>query len=124
MTPIEEAKALWRKCGDLALPLFVSERVQIANSFKAMIELAKRGEQLDAFKQDVSDAVTDWKRRCGFTHETQFDRFILPKPVDPVLDGLALAVEDVLGTVIGDADVVALREALEARGVKVGADVA
>lgn len=119
MTEIEkQALALLNEGSDEWYQSYTETNVHTL--FGALCEALERHE---AFKREVSDAVTDWKRRCGFTHETRFDRFILPKP-DPVLDGLALVVEDVLGTVIGDAEAAKLREALEARGVKVGADVA
>lgn len=107
--------------GPLRTPAFYVHKAVLYEALCITLEQnAALQAEFDQYKRDVSNTVTDWKWRCGFTRESLFDRFILPKPVDPVLDGLALAVEDVLGTVIGAAEAAKLRNALEARGVKTG----
>lgn len=86
MTEIEKAKALWRLCGNMQLALSASDRVQIANSFKAMIEKAEQAEGFETFKQEVSDAVEKLINSVGHddialgrvTH--YLADFILPKP--------------------------------------------
>lgn len=91
MTEIEKAKTLWRICGNMAIYLSVSDRAQIANSFKAMIEKAEQAEGFEAFKREVSDAVEKLINSVGHdgialgrvTH--YLADFILPKPVDPLV---------------------------------------
>lgn len=95
MTDLEEARALWRLCGDMTLPLTASDRVRIANSFRAVIDMAKRTEEFDAFRQEVSDSVEhylDQWRHSTPSREVfacQFGSFIIPKPVDPLVEVLA-----------------------------------
>lgn len=90
MTEIEKAKAVWRICANVAIPLSGSDRAQIANSFKAMIELAEQAEGFEAFKREVSDAVEKllaWPSiRSQEIIVHNLSRFILPKPVDPLVE--------------------------------------
>ena len=84
MTEIEKAKALWRLCANMQLALSGSDRVQIANSFKAMIEKAEQAEGFEVFKREVSDAVE--ASMLSVEAEHRLRRFILPKPVDPLVE--------------------------------------
>lgn len=119
MTEIEKAKTLWRICGNMAIYLSVSDRAQIANSFKAMIELAEQAEGFEAFKREVSDAIElNWSG-SNFGPPAHLARFILPKP-DPVLAPLveALAEYDP-DNLPNEADAENLRAALAKRGLEI-----
>ena len=49
--------------------------------------LCRAIEQHEAFRQEVSDAVEDYNR--GYkTFSEMFDRFIIAKPVDPLVEAL------------------------------------
>ena len=86
MTEIEKAQAAWRTCANAAIFLSGPDRAQITNSFKAMIEKAEQAEGFEAFKRDVSDAVEAFFEASGFDATKGLIRFILPKPVDPLVE--------------------------------------
>lgn len=92
MTEIEKARTMWHLLANFELPLSHSDRCQIANVFRATIDVA---EQHEAYRQEVSDAFAIVKKH----HETlagipdlvelgtpfgvvNFPHFILPQP-DP-----------------------------------------
>ena len=72
----------------------------------------------DAFKQEVSDAVNGFERYCTVTDTpfpTDLSRFILPKPVDPLVEAICEAsVSDA-----DDGDASRLRAALAKRGGRI-----
>lgn len=117
MTEIEKAKAVWRICANVAIPLSGSDRAQIANSFKAMIELAEQAEGFEAFKREVSDAIElNWSG-SNFGPPAHLARFILPKPKpDPLVEALNAVNPDVSH---GEGDAELFRAALAKRGVEV-----
>lgn len=69
----ERNQDLWRDVGD-------------RKGYGMVLEaLCRAIEQHEAFRREVSDAVLDFKScYAGYKHVTMFDRFIIPKPVDPV----------------------------------------
>ena len=89
MTDIDKAKAVLAVCANFGIALSGSDRVQIANSLRAMIAKAEQADEFEAFKRDVSDAVEDY---CGYVPPDcpshPITRFILPKPVDPLVEAL------------------------------------
>ena len=84
----------------------------------SIIAHARAIEQHEAFRREVSDAVLDFKS-CypGYKHVTMFDRFIIPKPVDPLVEVVA----ECDGTLFSKQSdyVEALRAAIEARGGRI-----
>lgn len=116
MTEIEKAKAVWRICANPAIPLSGSDRAQIANSFKAMIELAEQAEGFEAFKREVSDAAVEYNEHGSPIAWTGFDRFIIAKP-DPLVEAL-LEISGEGGYDNFDHYAYRLRSALEARGLE------
>ena len=119
MTEIEKAKTLWRICGNMAIYLSVSDRAQIANSFKAMIELAEQAEGFEAFKREVSDAIQSCM--LGPVAEERLSPFILPKPVDPLVDAIQEADEVETGWSRASDYAEHLRAALAKSGLEVRA---
>ena len=81
--------------------------------------LARAIEQHEAFRREVSDAVEHFKR-CypGYQHASLFDRFIIPKPVDPLVEVLREVTNDgnpaTMAAWQKEADTV--RAAMKARG--------
>ena len=80
-------------------------------------------EQREAYKREVSDAVEEWHSRwvgAGESHSyfmSLFSHFIIPKPVDPlveVLDKLGWSFDDTGPDMADD-----LREALAGRGLEI-----
>lgn len=75
----------------------------------------------DAFKQEVSDAVEKALADCGHNGMRKafileaFSRFILPKPVDPLVE----AIREASVSDADDGDASRLRAALAARGGKI-----
>ena len=114
MTEIEKAKAVWRICANLAIPLSGSDRARMRQLLR-MIEKAEQAEGFEAFKREVSDAVEDY---CGYVPPDSpshpITRFIIAKP-DPLVEALRETYND--DSSKGDAD--ALRAALAKRGLEV-----
>ena len=72
----------------------------------------------DAFKQEVSDAVNGFERYCTVTDTpfpTDLSRFILPKPVDPLVE----AIREASVSDADDGDASRLRAALAKRGGRI-----
>ena len=81
--------------------------------------LCRAVEQHEQFKREVSDAVSGFWNYCRTT-DTPFpsdlDRFILPKPVDPLVESICVTFgADIMGP--GDDD--KFREALAKRGGRI-----
>lgn len=68
-------------------------------------------EQHEAFKREVSDAV---EKHWG-NMPCEFDRFILPKPVDPLVEAIK-ALQDGRGGPTPESYAACLRNEVEARG--------
>ena len=93
----------------------MSEENVLRQSIKAH---ARAIEQHEAFRQEVSDAVVFALKVYG-GHRTALDplrRFILPKPVDPLVEALNAVNPDVSH---GEGDVELFRAALAARGLEI-----
>ena len=91
MTDIDKAKAVLAVCANPGIALSASDRVQIANSLRAMIAKAEQADEFEAFKRDVSDAVE--AVFAGY-HDApipwvvmrrKLEPFIIAKPVDPLV---------------------------------------
>lgn len=115
MTEVEKkALALVNEHSDYEVPDL--DEAQYSTAIQALISAV---EQYEAFRQEVSEAV-EYCVGQGMSghHRATLDRFIIAKP-DPISSGLAVAVEEALELVIGDADAAKLREALGRRGLQV-----
>ena len=87
------------------------------------VALCRAIERHEAFRQEVSDAVEDY---CGYVPPDSpshpITRFILPKPVDPLVEAMQEACgAQGLATkhTPNEADADNLRQALAARGLKI-----
>lgn len=80
-------------------------------------------ERHEAFRKEVSDAVEAAKRVYGGHLEAfdQLERFILPKPVDPLVEALQ-AVDEFASPTWVERIAPQLRAALAARGLKIVED--
>ena len=80
MTENEKDGIMWGLLANFELPLDHSTRCQVANAYKNLIE------QHEAFRQEVSDAVSMCRTSIGLN--TELDRFIIAKP-DPLVEVIA-----------------------------------
>ena len=71
-------------------------------------EMRELKERFGAFRQDVSDAVEQWKRVCHIALSPDFDPFIIPAP-DPLV-GIAREMTLLDGVVRTDNQKAAIRE--------------
>lgn len=78
-----------RPAVDAALDMLdtLTDRVIAAAQTEARhaAEMRELKERFGAFRQDVSDAVEQWKRVCHIALSPDFDPFILPAP-DPLVE--------------------------------------
>lgn len=107
MTDIEKALAM---IAPSAFYEINPENVSIlVNAFKAAIE------QHEAFRQEVSDAVSAWHFNPGTWNVGKLMAFIIPKPKpDPLVEAF-----DAVWPGIDRTMVKAIRAALEARGLEI-----
>ena len=85
----------------------------------SIIAHARAIEQHEAFAQEVSDAVEDIaKRREAQWLAAALDRFIIPKPVDPLVEALN-KMPGVCSNEFDADDAMYLRAALAARGLEI-----
>ena len=107
MTEIEQkALALLKECG--------WGGAHLKRAWNPRYEaLCRAIEQHEAFKREVSDAIID----CGA--ERYLSRFILPKPVDPLVDAIQEADEVETGWARASDYAEHLRAALAKRGLEV-----
>lgn len=92
------------------------ESVFLDRAFAESEALCRAIGQHEAFRQEVSDAVEHFKR-CypDYKHASLFDRFIIAKPVDPLVEALDEALWEVSNVKLTDRELRAVSLRLNAK---------
>lgn len=114
MTEVEKkANALWDAVIRERNPTYTGRTEQNRDNFSRVEAMCRLIEEHEAFKREVSDAVEE-ALRGNFVLPPILHNFIIPKPVDPLVEVLQTN-----WPMAGEMDAEYLSKALAARGGKI-----